>query len=69
MPPHLKHDPKIAQAIEDIRDLVTLASSDLEQAMGGPLTLEALRSLRNWVARAYEAGVLHERSQKDRGTI
>lgn len=56
-----KHDPKTAQAIEDIRDLVTLASADIELKMGGPLTHEAMLSIRNWIARAYEAGIKQAR--------
>lgn len=53
------------QAFENLKDLSKLASADLEEAMGGPLTPAALRSIRNWLARAFEAGQAYGTTKAD----
>lgn len=48
-------DPQTKRFVEDLRQLVELAASDIERAQG-PLTLEAQRKLRFWLSRAFELG-------------
>lgn len=49
-------DELAARAIQDIRDLVELARTELAEAQGGELSLDSLQIISYWLARAWEAG-------------
>lgn len=47
---------ELRRAIQALRELFQLAVSDVELKLGGPLGVEAQKSFRFWLARAYEVG-------------
>jgi hypothetical protein len=51
-----------ARAISELRVLTQNAVSELESAMGGPLTQRGAAMLRAWLAKAFEAGEQYGRS-------
>jgi hypothetical protein len=55
------------KAFEELKDLSSLALTDIERAMSGPLTHAAVLAIRHWLARAFEVGETYGKVKNNPG--